>query len=172
MDLVLNAQDQPFEYNKVLEALNAAQKTCGFFEVNESLDVSLEEIAHHADSIIQFHSVIDADPVLFRCDFSVQGEGYDKTQPTACVWMTATKIGRRVFGLIIVTSGTVQALDDGRFSLLASDAKIEQKIISDDEGVIQKDDLVQAFEVVEKIYADNFEVITMFDKSTGESKLE
>lgn len=172
MDLVLNAQDQPFEYNKVLEALNAAQKTCGFFEVTESLDVSLEEITHHADSIIQFYSVIDADRALFRCDFSVQGEGYDKTQPTACVWMTATKIGRRVFGLIIVISGTVHALDDGRYSLVASNTKIERKIISDDEGVIQKEDLVQAFEAVEKIYADNFEVITMFDKLTGESKLE
>lgn len=172
MEFALNAQDQPFEYNKVLEALNAAQKICGFYEVNESIQVSLEEIAHYADSIIQFYSVIDADRALFRCDFSVQGEGYDKTKPTACVWMTTTKIGGRVFGLIIVISGAVHALDDGRYSLLARNTKIEQKIISDGEGVIQKEDLVQAFEAVEKIYTDNFEVITMFDKSSGESKLE
>jgi hypothetical protein len=172
MEFALNAQDQPFEYNKVLEALNAAQKICDFFEVNEPIQVSLDEIAHYADSIIQFYSVIDADPALFRCDFSVQGEGYDKTKPTACVWMTTTKIGRRVFGLIIVISGAVHALDDGRYSLLASNAKIEQKIISDDEGVIQKEDLIQAFEAVEKIYADTFEVIAMFDKSSGESKIE
>lgn len=172
MEFALNAQDQPFEYNKVLEALNTAHKICGFFEVNESIQVSLEEMAHFADSIIQFYSVIDADPALFRCDFSVQGEGYENTKPTACVWMTTTKIGRRVFGLIVAISGAVHALDDGRYSLLASNAKIEQKIISDDEGVIQKEALIQAFEAVEKIYDDNFEVITMFDKSSGESKIE
>ncbi len=170
MELTLNAQDQPFEYNKVLEALNAAQKICDFFEVNEPIHVSLEEIANYADSIIQFYSVIDAEHARFKCDFSVQGEGYDKTKPTACVFMPTIKIGRRVFGLIIVISGIVHTLDGNRYSLLASNAKIEQKIISDYVGVIQKEDLIQAFEAVEKIYADDFEVITMFDKFSGESK--
>lgn len=172
MEFSLNAQDQSFEYSKVLEALNVGQKICGFFEVNEPLQVSLEEIAHYADSIIQFHSLIDADSTLFRCDFSVDGDGYDKTKPTACIVMTTSKIGRRVFGFILVLSGAVHALDDGRYSLLARSVKIEQKIVSDDEGVIQKEDLIQAFETVEKIYAEDFEVVTMFDKSSGESRIE
>lgn len=172
VEIVLNAKDQPFEYSKVLEALNTAQRICDFFEVNEPIKVSLEEIAHYSDSITQFYSLIDANPTLFRCDFSVQEGGYDETKPTACVLMTTTKIGRRVFGFIFVISGSVHALDDGRYSLLASNAKIERKIISDDEGVIQKEDLIQAFETVEEIYSDAFEVITMFDKSNGESKLE
>lgn len=172
VEIVLNAKDQPFEYSKVLEAINTAQRICDFFEVNEPIKVSLEEIAHYSDSITQFYSLIDANPTLFRCDFSVQEGDYDETKPTACVLMTTTKIGRRVFGFIFVISGSVHALDDGRYSLFASNAKIERKIISDDEGVIQKEDLIQAFETVEEIYSDAFEVITMFDKSNGESKLE
>jgi len=51
--------------------------------------------------------------------------------------------------------------------LLASNAKIEKKVISDNQGVIRAEDLMQAFEAVEKIYDDGFEVITMFDKTTG-----
>lgn len=171
LELSLNAKDKPFEYNKALEALSAAQKICNFFEVNEPIKVSLEEITHYADSITQFYSVIDADPTLFRCDFSVQEESYDKTKQTACVLMTSTKIGRHVFGFIFVISGSVHALEDDRYSLLASNAKIERKIVSNDDGVIQKEELVQAFDDVEKVYADDFEVITMFDKSSGKSTI-
>ncbi len=167
VDFSLNAKDQPFEYNKVLEALNAAQKIVNFFEVNESIDVSLEEIATHADSITRFNSVIDANPTLFKCDFSVQEGGYDPTKPTACVSMITTKLGRRVFGFIFVISGSVHTLEDGCYSLLASNAKIEQRVISDDQGIIRAEDLIQAFEAVEKIYDDNFEVITLFDKKSG-----
>lgn len=163
----LNAKDQPFEYSKVLEALNTAQKIVDFFEVNEPIDVSLEEIAVHADSITQFYSVIDANPTLFKCDFSVHGGGYDPTKPTACVSMATTKIGHRVFGFIFVICGSVYTLEDEHYSLLASNAKIEKKVISDNQGVIRAEDLMQAFEAVEKIYDDGFEVITMFDKTTG-----
>lgn len=167
MEFALNAKDQPFEYNKVLEALNTAQKIVNFFEVNESIDVSLEEIATYADSITRFYSLIDANPTRFKCDFSVQEGGYDPTKPTACVLMTTTKLGRRVFGFIFVISGVVHMLEDKRYSLLASNAKIEQRVISDDQGVIRAEDLTQAFEAVEKIYDDTFEVITMFDKNSG-----
>lgn len=171
LQLALNAQDKPFEYNKVLEALNAAQRICDLFEVNDSMKVSLEEIGHYADSIMQFCSIIDSHRSIFRCDFSVQQDGYDKSKPTACVLMTTTKIGRRVFGLIFVISGSVHVLEDDRYSLVASNAKIEKKIVSNDEGVIQKEDLIMAFENLEKIYANDFEVITMFDKFAGESTI-
>jgi len=170
-ELTLNAQDKPFEYNKVLEALNAAKRICDMFEVNEPMKVSLEEIARCADSIIQFYSVLDATPSVFKCDFSVEEDGYDRTKPTACVCMTTIKIGRRVFGLILVMSGSVHALEDGRYSLLAMNAKIEQRIVSKDDGVIQKEDLIVAFENVEKLYIQDFEVITMFDKVAGKSML-
>lgn len=171
LNFSLNAKDKPFEYGKVLESLNAAQKICDFFEVNEPIKVSLEEMALHADSIIQFCSAISADSFLFRCDFSVRDEGYDSNKKTACIFMSSTKIGRRVFGFIIALSGAVLVLDDGRYSLLASDAKIERRIISDEEGVIRKEDLIQAFDDVEKIYADDCEVVTMFDKASGESMI-
>ena len=92
---------------------------------------------------------------------------YDPTKPTACVLMTTTKLGRRVFGFIFVISGFVHTLEDGRYSLLASNAEIKHRVISDDQGVIRAEDLIQAFEAVEKIYDDNFEVITMFDKKSG-----
>lgn len=171
VDFALNAEDQSFEYNKVLEALNAALKIVDYFDVNESIDVSLEEISAYAESITQFYSVIDANQHLFKCDFSVQEGSYDPTKPTACVLMTTTKLGRRVFGFIFVISGSVHPLDDERYSLLASNAKIEQRIISDDRGVIRSEDLIQAFEAVENIYGDDFEVITMFDKTAGKSTI-
>ncbi len=167
MDFALKAKDQPFEYNKVLEALNAAQKIIDFFEINESINVSLEEISYHADSITQFHSIIEANPTLLRCDFSVQEEDYDPTKPTACVLMTTTKLGHRVLGFIFVISGYVHTLEEKRYSLLASNAKIEKKVISDDHGIIQAEDLIQAFEATESMYGDDFYVITMFDKKTG-----
>lgn len=167
LDFAFTAKDQPFEYNKVLEALNAAQKIVDYFEVNELIDVSLEEIAAHADSITQFNSVIDANPTLFKCDFSVPEGGYDPTKPTACVVMTTTKLGRRVFGFIFVLSGSAHTLEDNHYSLLASDARIERRIISDDQGVIRAEDLTQAFESVEKMYDEKFVVITMFDKKSG-----
>lgn len=168
LEFALNAKDQPFEYNKMLESLNAAQKIVDFFEVNEPIDVSLEEIAEYAESITQFISVIEANSKVFKCDFSVlEGGCYDSTKPTACVLLTTTKLGRRVFGLIFVISGSVHALEDDRFSLLATNAKIEQKVISDDQGVIRAEDLLHAFKLVEDIYDDDFEVITMFDKKAG-----
>lgn len=164
LDLSLIAQDKPFEYYKILKALDAATKICAYFELNEPIKVSLEEVADYADSIIQFYSVIESDPSLFRCDFSVQGDGYDVTKPTACILLTTTKIGRRVFGFIFVITGSAHTLEDGRYSLLADNAIIERKIISDDKGVIQRKDLVQAFDAVGKTY-DDFEVVTMFDKT-------
>ena len=172
LELSLNAQDKPFKYYKVQEALNTAAKICAYFEFNEQITVSLEEIAHYADSITQFYSVIEADPTLFRCDFSVIGKGYDKTKPTACILLNTTKIGRRVFGLILVISGSVHSVEDGRYSLRANNAKIERRVISDDEGVIQKEDLIQAIKTVEQAYVDDFEVITMFDKAGDRSDIE
>jgi hypothetical protein len=169
MELAVTAKEQPFKYKQVLEALNAAQKICDFFEVNEPIKVSLEEIAQYANSLTQLYSVINADPALFKCEFSVQEEGYDTTKPTACILMTTTKLGRHVFGFIFVITGSVTLLEDNSYSLVASNATIMQKIVSNNDGAIQKEDLIKAFDDVEKIYADKFEVITFFDKSSGQS---
>lgn len=172
LELSLNAKDKSFEFHKILDALNAATKVCTYFELNEPIKVSLEEIAHYADSIIQFYTVIETDPTLFKCEFSVQGGDYDATRPTACIFLSTTKIGRRVFGFILAITGPAHAIEDDRYSLAANNVKIERKIISDDEGVIQKEDLIKAAEAIEKNYIDDFEVVTMFDKSGFESEIK
>jgi len=163
----LNAKDKPFEHTKILEALNAAVSICHSFHVSECPSATLEEIARDSQSILQFWTVVGPDPAHFQCSFTVNGTGFEENKPTAVVCLTSTRIGKHVFGAIFVCTGIAQLGPDGRYSLLASDLKVEQTLISAVDDMIQKVDLVQAIDDVEKIYRKDHQVLCAFDKGTG-----
>jgi hypothetical protein len=162
-EFAFNALDEPFEHLKVLNALNAAVKICSYFEVSESIELSMEEVARYADSIIHFGSVLDSDQLYFRVEFSTSDEDYDCSKATACICLVSARIGSQVFGFILALTGSVLTSENGGYSLLATKVKIERKVMSDGDGPIRREDVVQAVEAVARIYESDFEVVTVLN---------
>ena len=87
-------------------------------------------------------------------------------KPTACIFLVTTPIGSHVFGVILVLTGKVESIENGRFRLISDDVVIEQKIVSERDSTILNEDLVSAVEKIELKYESDFSVVTMFDKSS------
>lgn len=168
-DFSMNCLNKPFELSNELEALDCATKILSHFDVTEPIDSTLNEVSRHAETLRQFHSVLDAKSHLFKVQFGVTGDGFDSTKMVACIVVTTTRIGKYVFGVILAITGNVLPIENDLYCLIASNVSVERKIISNDKGIIQNSDLVLAIECVEAKYESTHEVVTMFDK-TGESE--
>lgn len=165
MSLTIGGLAQPFELSEELKALESASKIIVGFETSEPVEVSLQEISRSVNEICQLESMLTSDERQFKVNFSVKEEGFDDSRNVACIFLVTAQIGTYVFGVIAVVTGPTIKDGDGQFCLLANSAKIERKIVSDSNGCIKGEDLVQAIEAVEHKYGADFEVVTMFDKS-------
>jgi hypothetical protein len=163
LEMSVNGQSNPFEFSRELHALEQATEILNKFGVNETL-LSLSEISRDKEAICQFHSVLNADAHVFKVEFEVEGSGFDSTKPVACISLTSVRIGETVLGMILVVVGSVTALPQQKFQLIASGAMIERRLVSNSQGVIPKPDLVAAIELVEAKYGSDYEVVTMYEK--------
>jgi hypothetical protein len=164
-EMTLNSSNKPFDLSKELQALECAVDILSKFNVVEPVKTNLHEMSRHAQAISQFHSVLSPGSSTFKVEFGVRGNGFNSGRRVACLSLTTVRIGALVLGVILVITGTVTQLPEGKYQLLASDASIERRLVSDAKGVIRKEDLVAAIELVEAKYEPDFEVVTMFDKA-------
>ena len=111
--------------------------------------------------------VLDSSPNFFKVEFGVDGDGYDPSKETACIFLVTTPIGSQTFGVILVITGNVEEIENDRYRLVTKNAVIEQRIISEKDESIPNSDLVNAIESIEKQYDSEFSVVTMFDKSVN-----
>lgn len=160
----INADTEPFPHIKLLETLDAAIKICNYFDFTDELFISLEDISTYASSILQFYSIIDADPDMFYCEYKNQKDDFDTSKSTAIILLILTKIGSRVFGFIVVATGTQKDLNDGLYSLSPDTVKIEKKIISNSNGPINTADLLDAVKLIKEKYSTNHNVIVSIEE--------
>ena len=165
----MNCLNQPFDLSNELEALDCAMKILSYFDITKPVETTLNEISRHAETVRQFHSVLNTKSDLFKVQFGVNGAGFDDSKQVACIIVTTARIGKYVFGVILAITGGVLPMENDLYCLLASQVSVERKIVSDENGLIKGEDLVLAIECVEKKYEYSHEVVTMFDK-TGEEK--
>ncbi|MGP5144438.1 hypothetical protein ACTXKF_18865 [Vreelandella alkaliphila] len=168
LELQVGCSGQEFDFSDELQSLECAVSILSDFEVNDIVDISLEEISRHGSQICQMHSISGAAPSVFKVEFDVDGDGYDPLKPTACIFLVTTPIGSHVIGAILVLTGTVEGIENGRFRLISEDVVIEQKIVSEKDSAISNEDLVSAVEKIEVKYESDFSVVTMFHKSANE----
>ena len=161
----MNGLSQPFELSTELKALDCAAKILSYFDITEPICTTLNEVANHAEAICQFCSVLNVKELHFKVQFSVTGDGFDSTKVVACIVVTTARIGKYVFGVILAITGSIQSIENGLYCLIASNASVERKIISNEKGVIKHSDLVLAIECAEAKYESTHEVVTMFDKT-------
>lgn len=166
LEFKVGCSEQEFDFSDELQSLECAVSILSDFEVNDIVDISMEEISRHGSRICQMHSISGSDPSMFRVEFDVDGNGYDPLKPTACIFLVTTPIGSHVFGVILVLTGKVESIENGRFRLISDDVVIEQKIVSERDSTILNEDLVSAVEKIELKYESDFSVVTMFDKSS------
>tara|TARA_B100002003_G_scaffold245652_2_gene273809 strand:- start:1903 stop:3462 length:1560 start_codon:yes stop_codon:yes gene_type:complete len=166
-EFAIGCNEQEFKLSKELKSLDSAMKIISEFEITEFVDISFDEILRHGDQITQMEEMLNT-VVFSNLEFEVDGDGYDydASKETACLLLFTIPIGSYIFGVVIVLTGYVEEIDNGRFRLLTKNAVVEQKIVSEKDDFISNEDLVSIFETIEKRYEEDYSVITMFDKNS------
>lgn len=163
LEFGVGCKDQDYDFSRELQALDSAVKLIFEFNVTDFVDISFDEISRYETQICQMHGVIGASPDLFKVEFGVDGDGYDPSKETACIFLITAPIGSHIFGMIIVLMGKVEEIDGGRFRLITNDVVVEKRIVSERDEAIPNEDLVVAIENIEKEYDSEFSVVTMID---------
>lgn len=169
LEFKVGCNNQEFDFSKELKALDSAVKIMSDFEINDPVDISFDEIVRHETQICQMEEVLFSSPSLFKIEFGVDGDGYDSSKKTACIFLVTTPIGSHIFGVILVITGNVEKIEDDRYRLITKDVIIEQRIVSEKDESISNEDLVAAIESIEERYDNDFSVVTMVDKSANKS---
>jgi len=164
LEFQVGCSDDNFDFSKELNALESAVKILSEFDTTEIIDTSFEEISRYSTEICQMEGIFGSSPVLFKVEFGVDGDGFDPTKDTVCIFLVTAPIGSHIFGIILVFIGAVEKIENGQFGLITKDVVIEKKIISEKDDSIRNEDLVAAIEEVEKKYERDYSVVTMFDK--------
>lgn len=164
LEFGVGCSEKGFSFAGKLRALDSAIKIMEYFEVNDLVDISLDEISKYEAQICQMEAMLNSSPRLFRIEFGVDGEGYDSSKETACIFLTKIPIGSHFFGAILVFTGKVEGLEDDKYRLIAEEMVVEQKIVSEKGDWISDKDLIAAMDSVEEKYGDDFFIVTMFDK--------
>lgn len=162
--------DRKFDFSSELKALDSAVRLLTKFDVVDHVDISFDEISTYGTQICQLEEILMSSPTLFKVEFGVEGEGYNSSKETACIFLVTTPIGSHIFGVILVITGNVEEIEGDRFRLLTSEVIVEQKIVSERDEPISNHDLVAAIETIEAKYDKNFSVVTMLDKSSSKQK--
>ncbi len=157
-----------FDYSHELDTLEHAVKILSYFDVTDTVDISIAEISRNGTVICQMADIINGSSYFFRVEFSVN-EGDDKfdiSKNVAIINMITAPIGSHFFGLILVLTGKVKNISNEHYQYQLSTNKfsVERKLISAKDKKIKNEDLLFEIESVEKIYEDDYSVVTMFDK--------
>lgn len=169
LEFGVGCNDLDFDFSRELQALDSAVKIMTDFEVNDFVDISFDEITRYETQICQMERVLASSPILFKVEFGIDGDGYDPSKETACIFLVTTPIGSHVFGAILVITGNVEKTEGDRYRLITKDVAVEQRIVSEKDESISNEDLVAAIESIEKKYDNDFSVVTMFDKSANKA---
>lgn len=164
LDFGVGRKSQEVDLNEELKALEAANNLAKDFEITEPIDISLEEVIKYKLVICQLAGLVEQKPKGFKIEFGIDGDGFDEEKDVACIFLVNAPIGSHILGIIFVVVGPVLKIENDRYRLLASDAIIEHRIISERDETIDNEDLVSLFESVEEKYKSNYSVVTMFDK--------
>ncbi|MBF7052934.1 DUF4365 domain-containing protein [Halomonas sp. KAO] len=164
LEFSVGCNEQEFEFSKELKSLDSAVKIIADFDFTDFVDISFDEVSRYGTQISQMEGILSSPSNLFKVEFGIDGDGYDPSKETACLFLVTTPIGSHVFGVIIVLTGDVEEIENERFRLLTKNVAVEKRIVSEKDESIPNEDLVSAIETVEKRYDENYSVVTMFDK--------
>jgi len=160
----VGSTEQKFDFSNELKALDSAVKLIDKFGVTDFVDISFDEISRYKTQICQMENVLGSSPNLFKVEFGIEGDGYEKNKETAYILLITSPIGSHIFGVILVLTGNVEEIEGERYRLITKDMIVEQRIVSEKDESIPNEDLVSAIECIEQKYNDEFSVVTMFEK--------
>jgi len=169
LEFGVGCNDQEFDFSRELQALDSAVKIMSDFEVTDLVDISFDEVSRYETQICQMEGMLASSPNLFKVEFGVDGDGYDPSKETACIFLVTTPIGSHIFGVILVLTGNVEEIEGDRYRLMTKDVVVEQRIVSEKDESISNENLVSAIESIEEQYDNDFSVVTMFDKSANKA---
>ncbi|MGL5487814.1 MAG: hypothetical protein ACRDC6_16230 [Shewanella sp.] len=152
------------DFSDELNVFDCAIKLISYFEFNDYIDVSFDDVYRYQKQIRQMHSIISADPNLFRIDFGLDDEDYVPCKDTACLALHTTIIGSHVFGIIFAIIGDAEEIERHKYKLLVKDVVVAKKIVSEKESQISDKDLHAAINSIEDEFGKNYTVITMLDR--------
>lgn len=164
LEFTVGCNQQEFEFSKELKSLDSAIKIITDFDFTDFVDISFDEVSRYGTQISQMEGILNSPSNLFKVEFGIDGDGYDPSKETACLFLITTPIGSHVFGVIIVLIGDVEEIGNERYRLLTKNVVVEQRIVSEKDESIPNEDLLSAIETVEKRYDENYSVVTMLDK--------
>ncbi len=162
LDFKIEGNGNEFPFAKELDALESACNILSYFNVRNEVDTSLAEIAYAADGINQFKCLIGFDNKVFRVEFDIEDGKLNLEKMAACINLISVQIGSHVLGVFLVIAGQIFINSKtGKYEVFSNSCKIEKKIFSKRDYLIQKDELFAAIPEIEKKYSDEHQVIVM-----------
>lgn len=166
LKFLAECSEDEFSYSEELTILNCISKLLSEFNIEDSVDISLEEISNFGPEINGMYELLHSpDRPPFMVNFEFDRDCYDYTKETACIFLYSAPVGNHVLGAICVLTGKAELVGPGKFVLYSSEIVIEKRIVSRKDEIIPDDALASAFEIVESKYRDGYSVVTMMQPS-------
>lgn len=161
LDFTIGTKAQESNYKEPLEAIECATQLLSIFDVCETVDISIEELAAHEAEIRQFARLITHPASDLVYEFGVEGDDLDIQKKVALISMFSVPIGSHIFAVILVAFGWAEALEDNQFKLETKDYSTPKKIFYGRQQPISGEALNSAIREVEERYEANYNIVTM-----------
>lgn len=168
INLKFSSTDQEFEFPQELEALDEAVNIIKIFDVEDSIHISLDELANFQSQIRQFSDIVSNSGSCMKAEFSINEAGFDPSEDAACISLITAPIGSHIFGVICVIAGPVKIESENRYSLSSSNILIERKIVSRKGETVQDDVLTAEIKEIEERYREQYLIVNLVDKGKSQ----
>lgn len=150
------------DVRKEIQALNHAIKIAEYFGISSDVDISFNELKHHAGNIIQYINLIEYSVEKITIDFTVDGDEFDPEKKVCTLSLLQFPLGNYVVSVILLLFGYVKNIKNNKYHLIPDEMIIEKKLVTRSGKSISHKEIEHIFNEIEKKYEHSgLEVVTM-----------
>lgn len=153
---------QEFVLTEELQALNCALRIISTYEINETIEVSLQEVSINAQEIIQLYAIFDEADRVFKVEFSMEDRDINPPKESACAFFVATRIGDFILGAFFVLFGRIGIDANKGLTLLSNKKSIERMIILQEGDRLGRSEFLEVADEIIQKYKTTHEVLILF----------
>lgn len=157
LDFVAKCKENSHNFMKALDIVNKALEVKSYFDVFDSVLISLEELLSSESSINELYCIFNKS---INCEFEINNNIVDLNQKkTVFITLFSATIGSHVFGAIVAFVGEAKQDSDGEVSIYSNNMVVEKKIITKKGDIIPDNIILDAIKFVGEKYDSEYNVI-------------
>lgn len=158
----LKTNESAFDFEYELSILDCAVKLLPFFEVDETIEISINDIISNGDSIRYLSDVIFSDNEALNIKFKADGVNLPTDKDCAYISLITTKIGTLNCGIVLSIIGSIHYNTNcSNYKLSVKEKIFSHKITMTDKEITLDDNLISLLKETEKRYHEHYYVISI-----------